>query len=238
MNTESASDERYLGHPIQTLCGIVEPDARIVDSATIAAWNVAENRVQQARNKAAQRIKEGRRQARDNRLKLKQILEARFDALQQQWQQDSERARQEALSSSLRWMVDEALLEEKLYQQALSTACDWALKALQTWEDSIDWSVLLAARVNDMQHILVRERDLTVRLPRGEFAQQFLQDNQSKVNDGSVPLRVIIDDQLSERQATIGNALVEVTVDLHQEFNDVMAQLGHVLRHVATNSGD
>lgn len=238
MSTKSPCDERYLGHPIQTLCGIADPDARIVDSATIAVWNVAESRIQQARNQTAQRIKNGRRHARDNRLKLRKNLEERFEALQQQWQQDSERARQEALASTLRWMVDEALLEEKLYQQALSTACDWALKALQNWEDSIDWSALLAARVKDMRHKLVRERDLTVRLPRGEFAQQFLRDNQSKGDDGSVPLRVIIDDRLSERQATVGNALVQVTVDLHQEFADVMAQLGHVLRHVETASGD
>ncbi|MBF0035736.1 hypothetical protein HAX39_24550 [Citrobacter freundii] len=205
----------FFGHPVTLLRAPAEPGQRLLDSATITDWQEAESQILQIRNRTARRLRRGR-------LRLAQQRTSAVALQQAQWLQEKAQLHQAVLDSTVTWLTNETQLEQHLYEQALNLACDWAVQALQLWEPDIDWQAVMAIRIRDMRHILAREPNLTIRLPPGEFAQQF---QATMADEGSVPLRLILDESLSARQAIVGNHLAEVRVDLDAEYADIMAQI-------------
>ncbi|ECJ9816606.1 hypothetical protein HZV92_001829 [Salmonella enterica] len=226
----------FFGHPVQVVGGLVEPDCTLADSAMLAGWKDAEECVQRARKQAAQRILRSRDAARKNRQRQTLKMEARLAAQSAAGELACEEARRQAVDDAVQWLVAESALEKTLYQQALKTACGWAMVALQRWQGDIDWSTLLNARIGEMQATLSGEQGLMLRLAPGEFADKLRQENALK-EEHSGPLRIVIDDTLSARQAILGNQLVQVTIDLEKEFAGVMVQLTSVFSYMETENG-
>lgn len=228
--------ETFWGHPVQMVGEIVDSGCQLADRATLTGWKDAETCVQRARRQAAQRIRHSRAAARKNRQWEIQKMAAHFSAQAAASERACEEARSLALRNTVQWLVEENSLEQALYQKALKTACGWAIDALTLWESDIDWSLLLSARIGEMQATLAGEQALVLRLAPGEFAQRFQQENARKDEHARV-LRIVTDETLSVRQAILGNHLVQVTIDLENEFSNVIAQLAPVFRYMESENG-
>lgn len=228
--------ETFFGHPVQKVGDIVDPCCQLADSVTLAGWKDTESCVQRARRHAAQRIRHSRASARENRQRQIQKMEARFAAQVVASERASEEARRQALHNTVQWLVEEAALEKTIYLKALKMACGWTIDALKRWESDIDWSALLSARIGEMQAMLISEQALVLRLAPGEFAQRFRQENALKDEHAGL-LRILTDETLSVKQAVLGNQLVQVTIDLENEFANVIAQLVPVLRYMEQENG-
>ncbi|MCK7227226.1 hypothetical protein L8P27_05085 [Enterobacter asburiae] len=232
----SNSGMTFFGHPVHVLATIVDPDCLLAAPDTLAGWEKTKNCVLEARNRAARSIRRSRKNARKNRQLLAMNREAQLEAEAVEREREGENARKLALQNTVRWLVEETDLEKVVYQMALKKAGDWAIRALQQWQDEIDWSGLLSDRIREMQELLQGETTLVLRLAPGKFADRIMADN--ALNDESgVQLQMIVDNSLSEKQAILGNHLVRVTIDLEKEFTAVMAQLGAVFSYMEQENG-
>lgn len=198
-----------------------EPAAVILSPEKIAQWFGVDTDIGMARQAAARNI----RAARQRHRRLAMAKELRFathlDERREQLENDHVRQRQMQINNTIRWMIDERELEQHLYDAAMQKARDWAIEILKAWGEEANFETGLLKRVKAMHSLLHKESELTLTVPPGEVAQMLAAQQQT-----APPLyHVAIDNLMPPSQARLGNTLVQVTIDMHQELDNVLMQL-------------
>ncbi|EAN5735485.1 hypothetical protein EJD04_22255 [Salmonella enterica] len=151
--------------------------------------------------------------AEENKSQLKQLII------------ENQNERKKLLAETVKWLVEEQDIERQLYFSAMQKARQWTIEALQLWGIEADWDRAIYMRVKTMLKQFQKEPNLVLALPSQDKANAFEQNLLADCEYSQHIFQVVVDSNLESWQATLGNSLVSVLIDMHAELDDILQQL-------------
>lgn len=209
------------GLPIERMVYAPEPDAVVLSPDKLAQLCGVDTDIGMARQAAARNIRSARQRHRRLVIAKEQRFAVQLEEHRERLENEHTLQYRQRLSRAIQWMIEEQKLEQHLYEAAMHKAREWALEILKIWGEEANLDEGIFRRVKAMHSRLSKESDLTLTLPPGGTAEMLISQEQS----AHAEYRIVIDDLMSPGQAKLGNTLVQVSIDMYQELDDVLMQL-------------
>ncbi|HFS5793854.1 TPA: hypothetical protein ACH1J3_002896 [Citrobacter werkmanii] len=213
------------GLPADYLAYVPTPTTVVLSPDHVEKYYNVNFDIVSVRNMAARSIRKIRRRQRQLAITQQRKRIEENAAHMQRLVSENEIERQKLLAETVQWAVEERDIEQQLYLAAMQKAQQWAIEALHQWGIEADWDEALCARVNTMLKQFEKEPHLVLALPSEKLANTFGQRLSANADDSQCIFKIVVDSTLKSWQARLGNALVSVLIDMHEELDDILTQL-------------
>ncbi|HEA0261582.1 TPA: hypothetical protein RU610_000609 [Salmonella enterica] len=213
------------GFPVEHLSYAPEPTKLIISPDDLAEYYHVNNDIVRARGLAARSIRRMRRKQRQLCIAQQQKLAEENKSQLKQLIIENQNERKKLLAETVKWLVEEQDIERQLYFSAMQKARQWTIEALQLWGIEADWDSAIYMRVKTILKQFQKEPNLVLALPSQDKANAFEQNLLADCEYSQHIFQVVVDSNLESWQATLGNSLVSVLIDMHAELDDILQQL-------------
>lgn len=221
------NEKYFFGLPVETIAYSPEPEAQRVSPDTLKQWVGVDKEIRKARSLAARTIRNARKRNSQLMLNAQKRAAEERERQQIQFEQANMQCREKLLSETVSWLVEEQDMEQHLFEAAMMKAQTWAAEILQAWGGEADWQAMMHQRIKPVLSQLKNETNLTLALPTQASVEAFLASQQRSADKTQLALQTVVDPTLSEGQARLGNALVQISIDMQTELEQLVSQLRH-----------
>ncbi|PKH21806.1 hypothetical protein CIG19_14775 [Enterobacterales bacterium CwR94] len=203
--------------PLIHLPGIA-PTGDIYSREQLAQYVQANDILEQAAQEAARLLKAAENERQETHARCAALIEQAKREGIQQGQAAVETTRQQVITETVQWLVDEKRLEEQIANLMQERLQEMVQRIVEPYLMTCDPVPLLIQRVDALMHQYLHENNLELYVSHEHIPQL------SHAFSGNVPLTLIADDTLSLHQARLVSPCAIVWLDLKQHLRLLMEQ--------------